>query len=250
MPSRYGNKPFYNSKEWRKVSTAYMNSKYYICERCGAPAKICHHRTWLNAENVKDPLIALNPDNLEALCIECHNKEHSGKNQYRRGRNMGDTHFNENGELVKEDVVFIVCGAPASGKTTYVREHKREGDLVLDLDMINSALRGEPEKLYDDDRPVLELALEIRDKAYEHIERRAGIWGRAWIITSSSDPTYWELLAKRLDGKIIEMDATEDECIERIEADDRRKNKRLFVNLIEKWYATRHSVASCKGAKE
>ena len=250
MPSRYGNKPFYDSKEWRRVSTAYMSSKYYICERCGAPAKICHHRTWLNSENVKDPNIALNPDNLEALCVACHNKEHGGKNQYRRGREMGDIHFNENGEPVKEDVVFIVCGAPASGKTTYVREHKRDGDLVFDLDMINSALRGEPEKLYGDDKPVLDLALEIKDTAYEHIEHRLGIWGRAWVITSSSDPTYWELLAKRLNGKIIEMPVTIDECIARVEADERRINKRLFVNLIEKWYLERSSVASCEGVNE
>jgi len=78
MPSKYGNTAFYNSKKWRTVSAAYMSSKNYICERCGSPAQICHHKTWLNAHNVHDPEIALNFDNLEAVCIECHNTIHAG----------------------------------------------------------------------------------------------------------------------------------------------------------------------------
>ena len=53
-----------------------MSSKSYICERCGAPAVICHHKKWLNDVNVNDPEIALSFDNLEALCKECHNAEH------------------------------------------------------------------------------------------------------------------------------------------------------------------------------
>ena len=79
MPSKYGNTAFYNSKEWRRVSAAYMSSKLYICERCGKPAQICHHKKWLDDKNVHDPTVALNPDNLEALCIDCHNAEHGLK---------------------------------------------------------------------------------------------------------------------------------------------------------------------------
>ena len=92
----YNNKPFYNSKEWHKVSKAYMESKNYICERCGKPAQICHHKKWLNGENVNDPLISLNFDNLEALCIDCHNAEHSLKHNV--------TIFNSDGTIagVKE----------------------------------------------------------------------------------------------------------------------------------------------------
>ena len=76
MPSKYGNTAFYNSAKWRKVSAAYMASKNYICERCGKPAQICHHKKWLDDLNVNDPETALGFDNLEALCIDCHNAEH------------------------------------------------------------------------------------------------------------------------------------------------------------------------------
>ena len=79
MPSKYGNESFYSGKAWRRVSAAYMSSKSYICERCGAPATICHHKKWLNDVNVNDPGVALSFDNLEALCLECHNAEHGPK---------------------------------------------------------------------------------------------------------------------------------------------------------------------------
>ena len=72
----YNNSPFYNSKAWKRASAAYMASKHYICERCGRPAQICHHKTYLNGTNVHDPAIALSFDNLEALCLDCHNAEH------------------------------------------------------------------------------------------------------------------------------------------------------------------------------
>ena len=74
--SRYNNQGFYRSTAWRRVSAAYMSSQGYLCERCGAPATICHHRRYLDDKNVGDPAIALNQDNLEALCQDCHNAEH------------------------------------------------------------------------------------------------------------------------------------------------------------------------------
>ena len=91
-PSKYGNNSFYCSLKWRRVSAAYLSSKSYICERCGAPAVICHHKKWLNDVNVNNPEIALSFDNLEALCQECHNAEH--------GLRHDVAVFNDAGELV------------------------------------------------------------------------------------------------------------------------------------------------------
>ena len=67
---------FYNSTAWRRLSRAFLLSKYYICERCGKPADIAHHKTHITATNIHNPDISLNPANLEALCIDCHNTEH------------------------------------------------------------------------------------------------------------------------------------------------------------------------------
>ena len=69
-------KSFYKGKAWRKCSKGYMTSKNYVCERCGGVAVICHHKIYLTPGNINDPTITLNWSNLEALCQECHNKEH------------------------------------------------------------------------------------------------------------------------------------------------------------------------------
>lgn len=69
-------KAFYLSKAWKDTAAAYMLSVNDICERCGEPAKICHHKTWLTRDNINNPYITLAWDNLEALCQDCHNKEH------------------------------------------------------------------------------------------------------------------------------------------------------------------------------
>lgn len=67
---------FYKSKAWQQTQAAFMNYKNGICERCGDPARIVHHKTYITPENINDPDITLSWDNLEALCQTCHTREH------------------------------------------------------------------------------------------------------------------------------------------------------------------------------
>ena len=76
---------FYVSWTWRKCRTAFANSKFNLCERCLANGIIeagskdrpleVHHKIPVTAENVNDPNITLNWNNLELLCKTCHDKE-------------------------------------------------------------------------------------------------------------------------------------------------------------------------------
>ena len=89
---------FYESQTWRDCQAAYMKKANHLCERCLAkgihePARIVHHRIHLTQENFGDPELMYGFDNLEALCIECHNTEH------RRGRKVQRWKFVD-GELV------------------------------------------------------------------------------------------------------------------------------------------------------
>lgn len=85
-------KGFYKSKSWHKVSTLYMSNKNYMCERCGGVATICHHKKYITPWNIDNPDITLNMDNLESLCQECHNQEHSAK--------VSRAIFDESGNMV------------------------------------------------------------------------------------------------------------------------------------------------------
>lgn len=74
-------KKFYASEAWQQTREAYLISKNYLCERCSTvtnpvPATVVHHKKYLTERNINDPAIALCQDNLEALCQDCHNKEH------------------------------------------------------------------------------------------------------------------------------------------------------------------------------
>ena len=89
--------PFYRTKAWRGLSRAFMLSRNYICERCGKPAEIAHHKVYLTPGNIGDVAISLNPENLEALCQACHNAEHFSAG----GATAAGLTFDERGELIK-----------------------------------------------------------------------------------------------------------------------------------------------------
>ena len=98
-------KAFYRSKEWRKCREAYIQSVNGLCERCLAkgklvPGYIVHHKIHLTPENINNPEITLNWDNLEYLCHDCHNKEH-GVGKPAEVTREGLV-FDEFGGLVKE----------------------------------------------------------------------------------------------------------------------------------------------------
>ncbi len=80
-------KSFYNSKKWRRARNLKISLNHGICERCGkafaSKHLIVHHKIYLNETNIHDSNISLNQDNLELLCIDCHNKEHMTAEQER-----------------------------------------------------------------------------------------------------------------------------------------------------------------------
>jgi 5-methylcytosine-specific restriction endonuclease McrA len=74
---------FYKSQAWKKTQAAYKASKGGLCERClkrglFVPGIIVHHKVHLTPENIDNPMIALDWNNLELVCRDCHAQEHSG----------------------------------------------------------------------------------------------------------------------------------------------------------------------------
>ena len=100
-------KKFYNSKEWKQCRASYISSVNHMCERCIKKdiyrvGYIVHHIKHLTPLNIDNPDITLNFDNLEYVCLECHNDEHGVAR-------VGDvtragTMFNEHGELVCDNL--------------------------------------------------------------------------------------------------------------------------------------------------
>ncbi|AXF57419.1 HNH endonuclease [Salicibibacter kimchii] len=90
-------KAFYKSKAWEKCRNGYMQSRHYVCERCGGVATICHHKVYITPENINDPSVTLNWSLCEALCQTCHNMEHHKSSITRAG-----LAFDNNGNLIQK----------------------------------------------------------------------------------------------------------------------------------------------------
>ena len=69
---------FYKSRAWVKLRDAVLATRCGLCERCGRPGLIIHHKVRLTPENIGDPMVALAWDNLEVVCLDCHNRAHGG----------------------------------------------------------------------------------------------------------------------------------------------------------------------------
>lgn len=65
---------FYNSIEWRTLSAKYTQDKGYKCELCGAMATEVHHKKAIQTPQGWELRLAY--DNLELLCVKCHNERH------------------------------------------------------------------------------------------------------------------------------------------------------------------------------
>lgn len=98
------NPQFYKNRAWQNERRLYKQ-QHPFCERClmlriYKPTEIVHHREYLDEEKSKDAKIALNFDNLESLCFDCHNKEHHlGQQRSSKKRFF----FNEQGLVIKDD---------------------------------------------------------------------------------------------------------------------------------------------------
>lgn len=98
-------KKFYASRAWQRVRQSYIATVFGLCEECTrndeeVPGYIVHHKITLTPSNINDTNITLNHDNLEYLCLVCHNKEHG----------VGAT-----GEVIREGLVFNTYGELVEG---------------------------------------------------------------------------------------------------------------------------------------
>ena len=95
--------PFYKSKEWKKCRKAYIAYRVSIdggmCECCHEKlGYIVHHKIMLTRENIDDPDVTLNWDNLSYECKECHDK-HEGHGVGVRTKPV--VLFDEDGNVIK-----------------------------------------------------------------------------------------------------------------------------------------------------
>lgn len=77
---------FYNTRQWYELRERKKAIEHHECERCRKqgrynPCEAVHHKLYLRDR----PDLALDINNLECLCKECHYKEH---HKYKRNKQI------------------------------------------------------------------------------------------------------------------------------------------------------------------
>lgn len=202
---------FYRSDEWKKLLATLKQERtnadgFIICEHCGRPILkpydlIGHHIEELTEENVNDYTISLNPENIAFVHHGCHNRIH------------------DRFEKRTQRQVFIVYGAPLSGKTTFVKENAIEGDLIVDLESIWESISGSK---YAKPNRLKAIAFKVRDAELDAVKHRLGQWRNAYIIGGYPLQSERERLAQEMHARLIYIDTPKEVCLERLENDTER----------------------------
>lgn len=123
--------------------------------------------------------------------------------------------------------MIVICGAPGSGKTTYVREHKGTNDLVVDVDMLFAALTLRP--LYDKPERLLGKVLDVRDFVVEVLSPQ-------WVVSSDPSKAYRAQMRGEFVAEVIVLETPAAVCLQRIHADPRREGETDWDQLVAKWW--------------
>jgi len=135
--------------------------------------------------------------------------------------------------------LVIVCGAPASGKTTWARAHAQS---VIDLDDIKARLSGWPGK----EAPIrwLAPALEVRNARLRQCSGAGPATAFIVAAPERDERAAWAAMLKP--DRLVVLDPGEPTCRARLLADETRLAvRRRQLNALRRWYVI-FSPAECE----
>lgn len=212
---------FYKWNKWKKlieiVKLERVNEEGdLICEHCGKPIVkaydcIGHHKIELTESNVNDLTISLNPELIALVHHACHNHIHE------RFGCEGTRH------------IYLVYGAPASGKYEYIASVAGKDDLILNIDNIYQCVSINPRYIHS--KKLSRNVFAVRDLIMDMIATNTGRWKNAYIIGGYPMSSERERIINTLGAEPLYIEASREECI--ANAYDRGSN---YIKWIDQWF--------------
>lgn len=218
---------FYKSKQWQRFREIIIDRDtkldgFVYCAHCMKPIinkydLIVHHKKELSNDNVNDHMISLNPDNVECVHFKCHNRIH-------------DRFVAGSEHITHTKQVYIVYGAPCSGKSTWVEDNATRHDIIVDMDKLYQMISINQK--YDKPDALRSAVFSMRDHLYDLIKYRNGKWHDAFVIAGAPRLGDRERLIKRIGADdLIFIDTDKKICLERAKL--RGQN---HIDYVNEWF--------------
>ena len=205
----------YDHPAWQVARLATLERDRYRCQIKGTKC--------LGTANEADHIVPLveggapfDPDNLRAACKPCN----AGRTSKRKA---------EEGWRSSSTRIILVAGPPAAGKTTYVEQHRGDGDVVIDFDLIAEAVGSR--QGHDHAGAFTDAARVARGALLRQV-RRGGIHADVvWLV--SANPRAVEMFPHH-EARVI------DPGYEQVVAQARAAGRPAqWFQLIDEWYGHR-----------
>lgn len=219
--------PWYGMQRWRRIARRQLR-EHPLCALCLQQGKVVPASVADHVKPHRGDQASFWAGALQSLCEPHHNVT----KQREEIQSYPDL---ARPELPKPSCrVMLICGPPASGKSTYVHMHKNGDDIVIDLDLIAQ------ERGFTRDRPQGEIAslLQERNKrlaALAHAPRARVAWV---ILTAPSHSlrAWWCAALGVKQGDLIVCIPSKAELYRRIKADPGRVTvASLHMALVDQW---------------
>lgn len=132
--------------------------------------------------------------------------------------------------------LYVVIGPPAAGKSTWIRERAQPGDVVIDYDLIATALAGPHSDGHTHRRPLATIAFRAREAAITEALRHVDALD---VYVIHSIPQAMALNRYRKHGAQV---VTVDPGREVVEARCRAERPNDSLKVVERWYARRSAL--------
>lgn len=218
---------------WRKVRAKHLREHPY-CSHPGCPSLA------VDVDHIKSilerPDLRLEPSNLRSFCHPHHSRRTALDQGFARSPFLRSS---TKPDWLKPSriPVVVVCGPPASGKTTFVRRRAQRRDLVLDLDGLRTELSGLP-RYSAGHVEWISAGLHLRNERLASLSYPSCTWSRCWLIVGEPTADGREWWVRKLHARdIVVCETDEATCIARILADPTRAQVRdRQIAAVSKWW--------------